>query len=170
MIRERLRRPVRQIRADLRDRRARFAWAAMALWSLLVAALHFGGLAYDVYTAVPWWDLLTHSMSGFGVAALLWLSYCRPVRARAAPLWLVPTVFLIGVGFEVYEYLFKSFWWEWSLRYYAVDTAVDLVLDAAGAAVVVAGHVAVRSLAPAWPESESSGQSEPTAPSDSVEG
>ena len=126
----------------------RLAWGALALWSLFVTALHFGGLAYDVYTTVPWWDLLTHSTSGFGVAALLWLSYSRPVHARAAPLWLVPTVFLVGAGFEVYEYLFKSFWWEWTLRYYAVDTAVDLALDAAGAAVVVCLHVVVRSRAP----------------------
>lgn len=56
----------------------------------------------------------------------------------------MPTLLAIGAGFEAYEYLFKSFWWEWTLRQYAVDTAVDLVLDTAGALVVVAAHLGWR--------------------------
>jgi hypothetical protein len=48
----------------------------------------------------------------------------------------VPSVFAIGSGFEVYEFLFKSFWHDLTFRAYAVDTAVDLVVNTTGAAVV----------------------------------
>ncbi|MFC4357644.1 hypothetical protein ACFO0N_06735 [Halobium salinum] len=133
-----------QLRADLGRRRTALAWAVIIGWGLLVCVFHFGGLAYGVYVAVPWWDLLTHSMGGAGVAAILYAGFCRPVRSVRAPLWLVPALFAIGAGFEVYEYLFKDFWWHWSVEFYVEDTVVDLVLDTAGAAVVLLGHVVLR--------------------------
>lgn len=107
---------------------------ALVAYSLVVCALHFGGLAFDVYTAVWWWDLLTHSLSGFGVAA--WLSSVRVSPFDASQVVVLPLVVVgIGAGFEVYEFLFKDFYVEWTTAYYATDTAVDLVLDAVGAAV-----------------------------------
>jgi hypothetical protein len=153
-MRRRLDRFVSQFRRDVRDRRTAAAWLGVGVWSVVVSVLHFGGLEYGVYTAVPWWDLLTHAMSGFGVAAILYLGFCRPARTTPTPWWLLPTLLAIGAGFEVYEYLFKSFWWDWTLRYYAIDTAVDLVLDVAGAAVVVAGHVAYRWWVPVESEAD----------------
>jgi hypothetical protein len=35
----------------------------------------------------------------------------------------------------VYEYLFKDFYVEWTLTFYAVDTVLDLILDGVGALV-----------------------------------
>jgi hypothetical protein len=109
------------------------AWPLLVAYSLLVCALHFGGLEYDIYTQLWWWDLLTHSLSGIGVAAWLCLLPVTPVDATR--LVAVPLVVLaIGGGFEVYEYLFKDFYVEWTTTYYAFDTVVDLVLDFLGAA------------------------------------
>jgi hypothetical protein len=80
------------------------ATAALVAYSLVVCALHFGGLAFEVYTAIWWWDLLTHSLSGFGVAA--WLSVVRFVPLDARQVLVLPlVVVVIGAGFEVYEYL-----------------------------------------------------------------
>jgi hypothetical protein len=42
-------------------------------------------------------------------------------------------VLCIGTWFEVYERVFKDFWWGWSLSYYLEDTTIDLVLDTGGA-------------------------------------
>ena len=42
-------------------------------------------------------------------------------------------VLCIGTWFEVYERLFRDFWWGWSLSFYLQDTGIDLVLDTAGA-------------------------------------
>ena len=158
--------PVEQARRDLRRPRTALAWALLAGWSALVTALHAYGLSEGVYTAVPWWDLLTHTTGGVGVAAFLWLSYRRHGPPSGAPLWLVPAVLLIGAGFEVYEYLFKSFWWEWTLRYYAVDTVIDLALDAAGAGVVTVA-VAARG---AWISTDGTATEPAAATTESFEG
>ncbi len=107
-------------------------WAFVGVWSAVVTALHFGGLAYDVYTRIWWWDVLTHSLSGFGVAGVLFLVFPRTFRGARAPVVVAGVLLAIGAGFEVYEYLFKDFWWGWSMAYYAEDTAIDLVVDVAG--------------------------------------
>ncbi|RLM59199.1 hypothetical protein DVK02_00120 [Halobellus sp. Atlit-31R] len=107
------------------------AWATIAIWSVLVSGLHFGGVRYNVYTALPWWDLLTHAMGGLGVAALLGVTF-RESTLRS-PVWLVAAVLAIGAGFEVYEFVFKTFWYHWSLGFYVIDTVVDLVVNTSGA-------------------------------------
>ncbi|WP_380681185.1 hypothetical protein [Salinigranum sp. GCM10025319] len=111
-------------------------WAALVAYSLVVCALHFGGLEYEIYTRLWWWDLLTHSLSGFGVAA--WLCFVRFTPFESNQLLVVPlVVVVIGGGFEVYEYLFKDFYVEWTTAYYAADTVIDLVVDGLGAAAFV---------------------------------
>jgi hypothetical protein len=117
----------------------RLVWPLLVAYSLVVCVLHFGGLAYDVYTRLWWWDLLTHSLSGIGVAAWLCLVPVVPVDARR-PAAVVLTVLAIGAGFEVYEYLFKSFYVEWTAAYYAADTVIDLVVDSLGALAFVRWH------------------------------
>jgi hypothetical protein len=120
---------------DVRYRRhRRAAWAAALVWGAAVSALHFAGLAYGIYTELWWWDLLTHSTSGFGVAALLYLAWTDGFRSRLGLFVLLPVcVLCIGTWFEVYERVFKDFWWGWSLSFYLQDTALDLVLDTTGA-------------------------------------
>ncbi|WP_396612063.1 hypothetical protein ACH9L7_01915 [Haloferax sp. S1W] len=108
-------------------------WAFVGVWAVFVSALHFGGLAYNIYTKVWWWDLLTHSLSGFGVAGVLYLAFPRTFTRRHAPVIVGGAVLAIGAGFEVYEYLFKDFWYGWSMAYYVEDTIVDLVVDTVGA-------------------------------------
>lgn len=134
-----------RLRRDLpRTDRVTAAWVGVACWSGLVTALHFGGLHYRVYTTLPWWDLLTHAMGGLGVAAVLAMTHRRSVAGGGSTLWLVPAVLAIGAGFEVYEFVFKTFWHGWTLRFYVADTAVDLVVNTSGAAVVAAGLAASR--------------------------
>jgi hypothetical protein len=102
-------------------------WPALVAYSLVVCALHFGGLAYEVYTSVWWWDLLTHSLSGFGVAA--WLCFVRVTPFDSRQVVAVSlAVLAIGAGFE------------WTTAYYATDTVIDLTLDALGAAAFALWH------------------------------
>ncbi|MGQ4555579.1 hypothetical protein [Halobellus sp. GM3] len=118
------------------------AWVAIAVWSVAVSGLHFGGVYYNVYTDLPWWDLLTHAMGGLGVAAALGFTF-REATLRSA-LWLVPAVLAIGAGFEVYEFVFKTFWYHWSLEFYVVDTLIDLAVNTSGAVVFVAAAALYR--------------------------
>ncbi|WP_193788401.1 hypothetical protein [Haloferax mucosum] len=113
-------------------------WLFVGVWAVVVSALHFGGLAYNVYTSIWWWDLLTHTLSGFGVAGVLFLVFPRTFEGARAPLVIGGIVLAIGAGFEVYEYLFKDFWYGWSMAYYAEDTLIDLVVDVLGALGFVA--------------------------------
>jgi hypothetical protein len=114
--------------------RSRLAWAAAVLWALAVSVAHFGGLHYYVYWEVWWWDLLTHSTAGFGVAAFAYLLRPAAFRHPVALFVALPAfVLVVGVGFEVYERLFRSFWWSWSVSYYLEDTLLDLVMDTLGA-------------------------------------
>lgn len=137
-----------RLRADLpRGDRVTAAWVGMALWAVLVSAFHFGGLRYGVYTAVPWWDLLTHAMGGLGVAVLLALTHRRTAAVTRSPLWLIPSVFAIGAGFEVYEFVFKDFWYGWSAAFYVEDTVIDLAVNTSGAVLVAAAVAGYRSLA-----------------------
>ncbi len=108
-------------------------WAFVGLWAVFVSALHFGGLEYGIYTRIWWWDLLTHSLSGFGVAGVLFVVFPRVYDGARAPVVVATIILAIGAGFEVYEYLFKDFWYGWSAAYYAEDTATDLVVDVVGA-------------------------------------
>jgi hypothetical protein len=119
-------------------------WSVLGLYSAGVAVLHFGGMRLDVYTAVHWWDLLTHALGGIGVAALLHLTFAGRSGSPRPTGWLVPAVLAIGAGFEIYEFVFKDFWYAWPLRFYLVDTVVDLVFGAIGAAVVVVAVAAYR--------------------------
>lgn len=108
-------------------------WPALVAYSVVVCALHFGGLEYELYTRFPWWDLLTHSLSGVGVAG--WLAVVRFVPIGPTQVvTLALVVVAIGAGFEVYEYLFTDFYVEWTPTSYATDTVIDLALGAAGAA------------------------------------
>jgi len=151
-----------RLRRELpRGDRTTFVWAAIAAWSVLVSGLHFGGVYYNVYTRLPWWDLLTHAMRGAGVAALLAMTF--PASTLRSPAWIPSGVLAIGAGFEVYEFVFKTFWYRWSLSFYVTDTAIDLVINTVGAVTIAAaaavygrwagttGRVAVDAAAPDQP-------------------
>lgn len=122
--------------------RTGLAWAALAAWATAVSVLHFGGVRYGIYTRLAWWDLLTHAMGGAGVAGILAMTF--RASTRRSPAWLAVGVLAIGAGFEVYEFVFKTFWYRWSLSFYVTDTVIDLIVNTAGAVVVTLGIVASR--------------------------
>ena len=132
------RRLLEQVRADLEQGRRTRQWLVVLGWGELVTLLHFGGLGFGIYSRLFWWDILTHAMGGAGVAGVLFLGLGEN---ETEPWWLVGAVAAVGAGFEVYEFLFKSFWYRWSLQFYAVDTAMDMVVNTLGAVgfVVVVG-------------------------------
>ncbi|MUW14338.1 hypothetical protein GJ633_06445 [Halorubrum sp. CBA1125] len=112
-------------------------WGALVAWSAVVCVLHFGGMRHGLYGAFSWWDLTTHTLSGFGVAA--WLYLLRPAAystRRRLFVFLPAVVFLVGAGFEVYEFLFRGFYEPWSVDYYLRDTVEDMLCNVAGAAAL----------------------------------
>lgn len=109
-------------------------WVVVSIWSFAVCVLHFSGLAYGYYTMYWWWDVMTHTLSGVGLGA--WLYLLRPAAFRTQRrlfVFLVAVVFLLGAGFEIYEYLFRSFYEPWSVEYYLRDTVQDMLYNLTGA-------------------------------------
>jgi hypothetical protein len=116
--------------------RKRYYWAGILAYSVVVSVMHFGGLHYDVYIAIEHWDYLTHVISGAGVAMLLYLTFHLEGPDRRLR-WIVPAVLAVGGGFEIYEFVFKNFWYGWTLRYYVLDTFIDLANNTFGSVVAV---------------------------------
>ncbi|MDR5655812.1 hypothetical protein RH831_01265 [Halodesulfurarchaeum sp. HSR-GB] len=115
--------------------RERYYWVGILVYGAVVSGLHFGGLHFAVYDAIAQWDLFTHALSGAGVAAILHLTFHQ--ESRQSQWWILPAVLAIGAGFEVYEFVFKSFWHTWSWQFYLTDTVLDLVVNVLGAGVFV---------------------------------
>lgn len=111
-------------------------WFAVVLLSVAVSLLHFGGLAFRLYTRYWWWDVLTHGASGFGVAAIAYL--LRPAAfttIRRLFVFLPAFVLVVGAGFELYEFVFTTFYYGWTPEHYLEDTTLDLAIDVGGAVV-----------------------------------
>lgn len=116
------------------ERRWYPVWVVLSVWSVGVCVLHFSGLAYGYYTTFWWWDIMTHTLSGAGIGA--WLYLLRPAAfstQRRLFVFLVAVVVLLGAGFEIYEYLFQGFYEPWSVKYYLRDTVQDMLCNLTGA-------------------------------------
>ncbi|PAU84933.1 hypothetical protein CK500_05340 [Halorubrum salipaludis] len=122
-----------QVLADVQDGRPwSLYWWGLLTWGGLVSALHFIGLGSGLYAQFPWWDLMTHSMSGAGVGGIVLVGLRGAAPARPSLGWVLVVLLAIGTSFEVYEYVFKSFWHSWTVSVYARDTLVDLVMNWSG--------------------------------------
>ena len=132
--------PVRlstQLISDLKTRNVwSIYWVVLFLWGSFVTFLHFGGYEFQWYARFGWWDLMTHFISGIGVAGILLVGLRSVVSPQVSLSWMFVALLSIGAGFEVYEYLFRAFWHSWTPAYYAQDTAEDLLMACSGAVLI----------------------------------
>lgn len=127
-----------QLRTDLTPPRTRARlWLILAIWTVFVTALHFGGLATGQYTRFFWYDMMTHVMGGAGVGVGLALGLRNVVPPATTAWWILPAVLSVGAAFEVYEFIFRSFWYAWSLTFYAQDTLLDILMNTIGGVLLV---------------------------------
>ena len=132
--------PVRlstQFISDLKTRNVwSIYWIGLFLWGSFVTFLHFGGYEFQWYARFGWWDLMTHFVSGIGIAGILLVGLRNVVSPQVSLSWIFVALLSIGAGFEVYEYLFRAFWHSWTPAYYARDTAEDLLIACSGAVLI----------------------------------
>ena len=119
--------------------------SSLLLFLLAIAAAHFGGVIYGWYFTVWWFDIPMHLAGGAWVGVLfLYLfgerfpaAFDIKKNAVATALFLLGFTALVGIGWEVYEYIFDAF----VLRAYPLlgraqasvaDTVADLVNDLIG--------------------------------------
>lgn len=100
--------------------------------SALIAVLHFIALEFFLYWIFPWFDLLMHFAGGFLVACIgLWgLSRVHKsvLSKRQALITTLSVVIIVGVGWELFEYLAGLT----RKDEYVLDTTGDLVADIIG--------------------------------------
>ena len=134
-----------------RDRQVVLA-PLLTLWISGAATLHALGMVV-LYDAIPWWDVLTHLVSGALVAGVGYAlvrtleEYTDSVRLTPPLLGVFVVLFTVAAGvlWEVIEMggreIARYFDWEPILTVYGLeDTMLDLIVDAvAGVVVAVAG-------------------------------
>ncbi|WP_224448518.1 hypothetical protein [Haloprofundus salilacus] len=122
--------------------------ASVTLWVTLAVSLHSLGML-GLYTAVPWWDNLTHTLSASIVAGVGYAT-ARAVDEHSHAVVLPPqflSMFILvvtlafGVLWEVMEFSVRGVTDLLGIRavliqYSLEDTLTDLVFDAVGAALV----------------------------------
>jgi len=134
-----------------RDRQVVLA-PLVTLWISGAATLHALGMVV-LYETIPWWDTLTHLVSGALVAGVAYAlvrtleEYTDSVRLTPPLLGVFVVLFTVAAGvlWEVLEMggreIARYFGWEPILTVYGLeDTMLDLIVDAiAGVLVAVAG-------------------------------
>ncbi len=121
--------------------------AVFLLFSLAITTLaivHGIALAFSLYWVYLWLDIPMHALGGVSVA----LGYqSRFMLSRAQPLLsfgffaTLCAVLVVGLTWEVYEYIVGPI-----LPGYAIDTAIDIVMDILGGTLGYALARAMRSL------------------------
>ncbi|OGD69380.1 hypothetical protein A3I18_02375 [Candidatus Campbellbacteria bacterium RIFCSPLOWO2_02_FULL_35_11] len=109
---------------------------------LFIAALNELAVNYFFYWRIWWFDILMHFLGGLWVGlSALWLyvfsDYFKNPRRDAEFIFVlsVSSVAVVGIGWEVFEFLIES---NYSSGYIE-DTILDLIMDLIGA--LVAGTI-----------------------------
>ncbi|MDP3735519.1 MAG: hypothetical protein Q8R39_03780 [bacterium] len=99
-----------------------------------MAYVHTNGIARGWYWEYAWLDLLMHFLGGVIVALLVRWGSERVWGVRFSLATVILAVLFVGIAWEVFEYALGLI--EVPRDVYIKDTAVDLILDMLGAALV----------------------------------
>lgn len=104
---------------------------------LALGVLHFSAIVFYFYWTMWWFDTLMHFLGGLSLGVfLIWVFHVSGMFGQRAPnrrqafLTSLVSIAIIGVGWEIFEYVAGISTAE---QNYALDTATDLVADMAGA-------------------------------------
>jgi hypothetical protein len=110
--------------------RASFLLAITALGGLIAYLQHLA-LAESLYWRFWWMDIIMHGLGGLLVGAVVAyaIRYRFPALLPRAYALVILAIVLVGVSWEVFEYLYRIY----DARNYPLDTSIDLVMDLLGA-------------------------------------
>jgi hypothetical protein len=120
---------------------------ALSALIMVIAVLHVAAMNYNLYFYLWWFDIVMHFLGGLwcGYFTLYYVSWYETKHAitwTRSRTWVaaVLATLLVGIGWEVYEYVFG---FTFTLKSsYRLDTILDLVMDTSGA-IVAAGSVMI---------------------------
>jgi hypothetical protein len=104
----------------------------------ILGVLHWAASMFYLYWTHAWFDNFMHFLGGLSLGLLaLWVFYASGLFSVSVPslsqalIASVATVMLIGIGWEVFEYVFDLT--QATEELYYMDVIHDLVADALGA-------------------------------------
>lgn len=95
---------------------------------VILGALHFIAEAFYFYWILWWYDIMMHMLAGFS-GGLLVVWFFRPASTFKSILITVVCVMIVGIIWEVFEYVYGL---TQTIDYWQ-DTILDLILDGTGA-------------------------------------
>ncbi len=109
----------------------------ICLLAALILYLNEIALQYYLYWVYWWYDIVMHFLGGLLVASIVIWALTRfgflPKMVRYDSfMWTILFVLLVGVGWEVFEYVNGFFIGEVNV---VADTALDLIMDTTGGIV-----------------------------------
>jgi len=101
--------------------------------ALMISILQDIALAEFLYWKWWWFDIFMHFLGGMMIGGIGFIISDRLGVSFAATL--LVTLIGIGIGWEVFEWMFGLYDGAWD----GVDTSIDLIMDTLGALVVYSG-------------------------------
>ena len=110
----------------------------LAMLVCAIALMHGAAIVFSLYWTLWWYDIVLHFLGGIFIGLLvLWVRLLSGYFSAPSFLWSPGRLFLftlfwtfiIGVGWEVFEWLAGN---TWSIEGYWLDTTLDVVLDLIG--------------------------------------
>lgn len=98
-----------------------------------IAVLHQLALEHFLYWKLWWFDVLLHFLGGVLIGGIAFVF--SDVYKTPRLLTLILILLIVGIGWEVFEWIFKLYDGAWD----PVDTAIDLAMDTLGAFLVYSG-------------------------------
>jgi len=113
----------------------------LALLVCVIALMQSAAIVFSLYWTLWWYDILLHFLGGIFIGLLvLWVRFLSGYFPAPSFPWSHGHLFLftlfwtliIGVGWEVFEWLVGN---TWSMERYWLDTTLDVALDLIGSIV-----------------------------------
>lgn len=110
-------------------RKSSLLYAAFGLIAAL-GALHFVAESFYLYWTIWWFDNLMHFLGGLALGVYIVWFLNPEKRSLDSFLTTLACLLTLGIAWEVFEYVNDL---TYSTEGYALDTALDLTMDALGA-------------------------------------
>jgi len=113
--------------------------SAIIITGLLTSFLHFLAINLYLYWSFTWFDVLMHLLGGAFVGFVmswvaLYLNHNQQIDVKRSVSFVMLSVFLVGIGWEVFEAVTKTTGTIPGDSYVS-DTMLDLIMDILGGAL-----------------------------------
>jgi len=111
----------------------------IALVALAIAVLQFFAFKFFFYWTFWWYDVMMHGLGGFLIGSIAAWAYAFELKYHVTFnifFWIVGGTLLIGILWEIFEYVVGFRLYDSLYQSYASDTLSDIGMDVIGSLIV----------------------------------